>query len=124
MTCSRQYIICPEQKLVKVEEERDSLQLATRLIAQHKYCQNEGVRQLPTQSYTLTASISLEKNASVWQNVHKNNNAVCDSNNNQQLTMTDLNHELTRVKTIALVNWNRNTITKILKQMIPNQRTT
>ena len=53
---SKQYIICPEQKLVKVEEERDSLQLATRLIAQHKYCQNEGVRQLPTQSYTLTAS--------------------------------------------------------------------
>lgn len=39
----KQHIISLEQKLGKVREERDSLQLATRLIAQDKYCQNEDV---------------------------------------------------------------------------------
>jgi hypothetical protein len=36
------YINSIEQKLTKVEEERDSLQLATRLIAQDKLCQYRG----------------------------------------------------------------------------------
>ncbi|CAB4033332.1 Hypothetical predicted protein, partial [Paramuricea clavata] len=36
------YINSLEQKLIKIEEERDSLQLATRLIAQDKLCQHRG----------------------------------------------------------------------------------
>ena len=34
------YIISLEQKLVKLEEERDTLHLAARLISQDKYCRN------------------------------------------------------------------------------------
>jgi hypothetical protein len=40
---SKRLITCLEQKIAKVEEERDSLQLATRLIAQDKYGRNGDV---------------------------------------------------------------------------------
>ena len=61
---SKQHIINLEQKLVKLEEERDTLQLAARLIAQDKYCRNS------------------DSNSLRWQNVSKSNTTDRDITNN------------------------------------------
>ena len=66
---NKQHIISLEEKLVKVEEERDSLQLAIRLIAQDKYRQNEAA--------TSASTINSEScNHKEWSKVHKSNNIL------------------------------------------------
>jgi hypothetical protein len=64
---NKQHITSLEEKLVKVEKERDSLQLAIRLIAQDKYCQNEAA--------TSASTINSEScNHKEWSKVRKSNN--------------------------------------------------
>ena len=59
------YINSIEQKLTKVEEERDSLQLATRLIAQDKLCQYRG---------NSVACQCRKSNPVPWQKITDSNN--------------------------------------------------
>ena len=68
------------KKLVKVEEERDSLQLAIRLIAQDKYRQNEAA--------TSASTINSEScNHKEWSKVHKSNNILGKTKVNQKQTI-------------------------------------
>ncbi len=71
---SKQHIINLEQKLVKLQEERDTLQLAARLIAQDKYCRNS------------------DSNSLRWQNVSKSNTTDRDITNLVQMPNTSNIH--------------------------------
>ncbi|CAB4042052.1 Hypothetical predicted protein, partial [Paramuricea clavata] len=67
---SKQHIVYLEQKLLETSQERDSLQLATRLIAQDKYCHHH---------------------TSQNEKVHNtNNNGVYHNKQTKQLTRTDI----------------------------------
>ena len=68
------YINSLEQKLIKVEEERDSLQLATRLIAQDKLCQHRG-NSVGCQCHK-SNPVPWRKIPNSNKNVHKTN-SVC-----------------------------------------------
>lgn len=86
----KQHIISLEQKLGKVREERDSLQLATRLIAQDKYCQNEDVtNKLSKQSCGQTTNGEGYRHRE-WQKVNRNNKNLCCTNINQQQNKIEL----------------------------------
>ena len=79
---SKQHILYLEQKLLETKQEKDSLQLATRLIAQDKYCQH-------VISQNEVAGIVPGRKGNVWQKVHiTNKNAIYD--NNEQPTTTDI----------------------------------
>ncbi|CAB4034407.1 Hypothetical predicted protein, partial [Paramuricea clavata] len=81
---SKQHIVYLEQKLLETSQERDSLQLATRLIAQDKYCHHH-TRQ------NEVAETAARKNDNVWQKVHNtNNNGVYHNKQTKQLTRTDI----------------------------------
>ena len=68
------YINSLEQKLIKIEEERDSLQLATRLIAQDKLCQHRG-NSVGCQCHK-SNPVPWQKIPNSNKNVHKTN-SVC-----------------------------------------------
>ncbi|CAB4002454.1 Hypothetical predicted protein, partial [Paramuricea clavata] len=81
---SKQHIVYLEQKLLETSQERDSLQLATRLIAQDKYCHHHT-------SQNEVAETAARKNDNVWQKVHNtNNNGVYHNKQTKQLTRTDI----------------------------------
>ena len=101
----KQYIINFEQKLIRVEEVRDSLQLyssyeinGSRKISSKSSIQGES--RLPMQSYTLTSngdrcwSHNIEQHSQEWQKVQKSKTTLpCINNNNQQQTMPNISSQ-------------------------------
>ena len=78
---SKRLITCLEQKIAKVEEERDSLQLATRLIAQDKYGHISDANRPSTKTSMQNANRSSNNRVdqysilNEWQNIPINNMA-------------------------------------------------
>ncbi len=67
-----QYINSLEQNLAKVQEERDSLQLATRLIAQNKLYQHQNIN-------CQSCKYKYNNNHAPWQNIPEGNNNLSKS---------------------------------------------
>ena len=120
-----QYIKSLEQKLAQIKEERDSLQLATRLIAQDKLCQ----RQDTTSNISNSNSVSCQcgkrrSNTAPWQNIRKQNNKANRLNQAQptRLDMPNrfecLNDEAEHNEVVEIVDHHLRTYSLVIASLI------
>jgi hypothetical protein len=95
------YINSLEQKLIKIEEERDSLQLATRLIAQDKLCQH-------SHRANSVGCQCRKSNPVPWQKIPNSNKNFHKTNSGSQPQITYNRYECLIVRTKLLKLFSRN----------------